>query len=74
MVINQIENEGKLINQEIDAEGGIKDILVTIREEIYKFLQQDIDSLDLPEIIKKALKTLKAIVTFVSTIKSYGQN
>ena len=71
VVINQIENEGKSINQETDAEDGTIDILVTIGEEIYKFLQQDIDSLDLPEIIKKALK---AIVTFVRAIKNHGQN
>lgn len=38
-IINQIENEGKSINQETDAEDRIRDILVTTEEEIYKFLQ-----------------------------------
>lgn len=58
MVINQIENEGKSINKVTYAEDGIKDMLLTIGEEIYKLLQQDFDTLNLPEIIKKALKTL----------------
>lgn len=38
-IINQIENEGKSINQETDAEDRIRDILVTTEEEICKFLQ-----------------------------------
>lgn len=38
-IINQIENEGKSINQETDAEDRIRDMLVTTEEEIYKFLQ-----------------------------------
>lgn len=58
MVINQIEKEGKSINKVTYAEDGIKDMLLTIGEEIYKLLQQDFDTLNLPEIIKKALKTL----------------
>ena len=56
--INQIENKEKSINQATDTEDGIKDLLLTTEEEIYKFLQQHIDLLNLPEIIKKALKTL----------------
>ena len=58
MVINQIKNEGKSNNKVTYAEDGIKDMLLTIGEEIYKLLQQDIDLFNLPEIIKKALKTL----------------
>lgn len=58
VVINQIKNEGKSNNKVTHAEDGIKDMLLTIGEEIYKLLQQDIDLFNLPEIIKKALKTL----------------
>ena len=58
VVINQIKNEGKSNNKVTYAEDGIKDMLLTIEEEIYKLLQQDIDLFNLPEIIKKALKTL----------------
>lgn len=58
VVINQIKNEGKSNNKVTYAEDGIKDMLLTIGEEIYKLLQQDIDLFNLPEIIKKALKTL----------------
>ena len=45
-----------------------------MEKKIYKFLQQDINSLNLLEIIKKALKTLKAIVAFVGAIKNHDQN
>ena len=58
VVINQIKNEGKSNNKVTYAEDGIKDMLLTTGEEIYKLLQQDIDLFNLPEIIKKALKTL----------------
>lgn len=58
VVINQIKNEGKSNNKVTYAEDGIKDMLLTIGEEIYKLLQQDTDLFNLPEIIKKALKTL----------------
>ena len=70
----QIENEGKTLNQNNDTEDGIKDIILLAVEQIYKFLQQDIDSLNLPNIIKKALKTLKTIVNFVRAVKDHGQN
>ena len=72
--INQIENKEKSINQATDTEDGIKDLLLTTEEEIYKFLQQHIDLLNLPEIIKKSVKTLKAIVVFVCALKKHGQN
>ena len=48
----------------MDTEDGIKDILVSIAS----FLR-DIDSLGLPDIIKKALKTLKSILIFCSIKK-----
>lgn len=65
VVINQIKNEGKSNNKVTYAEDGIKDMLLTIGEEIYKLLQQDIDLFNLPEIIKKALKTLQETAAFV---------
>lgn len=43
MAINQIENEGISVKKVTYAEGGIKDMLLTIGEEIYKLLQQYID-------------------------------
>ena len=39
VVINQIKNEGKSNNKVTYAEDGIKDMLLTIGEEIYKLLQ-----------------------------------
>ena len=60
VLINQIKEHDKDENsndkKEVDTEDEIKDISVSIGEEIFKFLQRDIDSLDLPDIIKKALK------------------
>lgn len=61
-------------SQETDTEDGIKDLLATIGDEICKFLQEDIDSLNLPNIIKKALNTIKVIVTFFCSIKNHGQS
>ena len=72
VVINQMENESKSNDKDSATEGGRKDILVPLGEEIYKF-GQDIDSLNLPNIIKKALKMLKAIVTFLRAIKNHDQ-
>ena len=73
-VINQIENEGKSSNQVTDTEDKNKRYITNNGEETRKFLQQDIDSLNLSEIIKKPVKTLKAIVAFVRAIKNNGQN
>ena len=73
-VINQIENEGKSNNQVTDTEDKNKRYVTNNGEETRKFLQQDIDSLNLSEIIKKPVKALKAIVAFVRAIKSHGQN
>ena len=73
-VINQTKKDGNTFNQDSYTEDGIKDILLTVGEKIYKFLQQIIDSLDLPDIIKKALITLKAIVSLVHAIKNHDQN
>ena len=49
-------------------------ILTSIERELYKLLQRDTDQLDLPGIIKKGLKALKAIVTLVYAIQNYCQN
>ena len=70
------ENNSKNSNcgEEKYTPDGIKDIFISIGEEFCKFLQRGIESLDLPEIINKALKTLKAIFAFACTIKNYGQN
>ena len=73
-VINQIENEGKSSNQVTDTEDKNKRYITNNGEETRKFLQQDIDSLNLSEIIKKPVKALKAIVAFVRAIKNHGQN
>lgn len=43
------------IGEERDSTDGIRDTIKVVSIEIYKFLQQDIDSLDLPEIIKNCL-------------------
>lgn len=55
-------------------EDGIKDILVSIGEEIFKFLHRNIDSFELPDIIKKILKILKANFIFVPTVKNHDQS
>ena len=73
-VINQIENKGKSNNQVTDTEDKNKRYVTNNGEETRKFLQQDIDSLNLSEIIKKPVKALKAIVAFVRAIKNHGQN
>lgn len=73
-VINQIENEGKSNNQVTDTEDKNKRYVTNNGEETRKFLQQDIDSLNLSGIIKKPVKALKAIVAFVRAIKNHGQN
>lgn len=51
MVINQIIKEGNTNNQDSETKDRIKNILVTVRGETYKFLK-DIDSLNLPETLK----------------------
>ena len=57
---NQIKEHDKDENSNdkkaVDTDNGIKDILVSIGEEVFKFLQRHINSLDLPDIIKKSAK------------------
>ena len=45
-----------------DSEDGAIDIVLTVAKKISQFSEGDIDSLKLPKIITKLLKTLKAIV------------
>ena len=69
--MNQIkENNSENSNSEEEKDTGnrIKDILVLIGEDLYKFPQRDADSLDTPKIIKNTLNT------FVHAIKKHGQS
>ena len=68
-IVDQINNK----QETGDSEEGIKDMIKTVDGEIANFLNQDINSSDFPEIIKKALKTPRAIVNFIRTIKEYGE-
>ena len=52
-------NEKKDSGEVTDAEGGIPDILMLITRKLLELLQQNIDSLNIPNILKKALKKLK---------------
>ena len=45
-----------------DSEDGVIDIILTIANKISQLLEGDIDSLKLPKLLSKSLKTLKAIV------------
>ena len=72
--IKEYHSNSSNTKEEKDTVDRIKEILVSIGEELFKFLQRDIDSLELPDIIKKALKTLKTILTFIHAIVNHGQN
>ena len=57
-ILRQIKRKEQMeidIEEEGDSTDGIRDTIKVVSIEIYKFLQQDIDSLDLPEIIKNCL-------------------
>ena len=45
-----------------DAKDGIPDILMLITRKLLELLQQNIDSLNIPNILKKALKKLKELI------------
>ena len=68
------KNERLNDKDELNAEDGIKEILVLTGEEIFKFLQRDIDSLNLPHIIEKVPRTRENILDFVQIFKKYDQN
>ena len=68
------KNERLNDKDELNAEDGIKEILVLTGEDIFKFLQRDINSLNLPHIIKKVPRTRENILDFVQIFKKYGQN
>ena len=69
MIFNLLleENEKKEIGDVTDAEDGIPDILMLITTKLLELLQQNIDSLNIPNILKKALKKLKK--TYIYTKK-----
>ena len=55
-------HENKDSGEVTDAEDCIPDILVLIATKIFELLQENIDSLDIPKIFKKALKKLKELI------------
>ena len=55
-------NEKKHSGEVTDAEDGIPDLLMLIATKLLELLQQNIDSLDIPSISKKALKKLKEVI------------
>ena len=57
-----IEAESDKISNGEDAEDKIPDILITIAAKLLQLLQNNIDSLKLPDIIKCALKKLKSFI------------
>ena len=58
-----IESHENIDSGEVtDAEDSISDILVLIATKIFVLLQQNIDSLDILKIFKKALKKLKELI------------
>ena len=55
-------NEKKDSGEVTDAKDGIPDILMLITRKLLELLQQNIDSLNIPNILKKALKKLKELI------------
>ena len=55
-------HENKDSGEVTDAEDCMPDILVLIATKIFELLQENIDSLDIPKIFKKALKKLKELI------------
>ena len=55
-------NEKKDSGEVTDAEDGISDILMLITTKLLELLQQNTDSLNIPNILKKALKKLKELI------------
>ena len=55
-------NEKKDSGEVTDAEDGIPDILMLIATKLLELLQQNIDSLNIPNILKKSLKKLKELI------------
>ena len=60
LLIESHENQDS--GEVTDAEDCIPDILVLIATKIFELLQENIDSLDIPKIFKKALKKLKELI------------
>ena len=64
MVFNLLleANEKKDSGEATDAEDGIPDILMPVATKLLELLQQNIDSLNIPNILKKSLKKLKELI------------
>ena len=64
LIINLLleANEKKDSGEVKDADNGIPDILMLITTKLLELLQQNIDSLNIPNILKKALKYLKELI------------
>ena len=56
-----------------DAEDGIQDIIVMVGKTLLKLLKGNIESLNLPAVIKSALKKLKSF-PFLTEVNSNGSN
>ena len=54
--------EYKNSSEVTDAEDGIPDILMLVATKILELLQQNVDSLNIPKILKKALKKFKEVI------------
>ena len=57
----------------LDSEEGITEILLTTGKQIHNSLNKDIDSLKFPAVIKKTLKTLKALLNLITTFKKSNE-
>ena len=53
----------------LHSEDGTTEILLAIGKQIHSVLNKDIESLKFETVIKKALKTLKALLNLITTFK-----
>ena len=51
------------------SDDGISSLLLTLEKKIQNLLNKDIDSLKFPAVIKKSLKTSKALLNLFTTVK-----
>ena len=59
--------------QPADSEDGVVDILIAIARKITELLKKDIDTLNLPPVLVKPQKVLKALVNLFKLKKCQGQ-
>ena len=64
------QEERSLEEKGDDSVDGAVSILLILAQQISELLESDIDSLEFPKIIKKSLKTSKAILGVFNTVKS----